>query len=196
MTATHSNLDTNDPVSFILDLFADQGAREYMGEAVSMSQHMEQSAACAVADGASDALQVAALLHDIGHFIGEHPIEALENGIDNNHETIGAHFLERFFPSSVSEPVRLHVAAKRYLCATDPDYFGKLSEASVNSLMVQGGPMSAEEVREFETNAHYREAVQLRLYDDDGKVAGLTIEPVSAYRQKIESLLEQNDARA
>ena len=189
MTAINSANETDDPVAFILDLFAEQGAREYMGEAVTMSQHMEQSAACAAADGASDALQVAALLHDIGHFIGEHPIEALENGIDNTHEDVGADFLCRFFPASVSEPVRLHVAAKRYLCATDPDYFGKLSDASVNSLMVQGGPMSADEVRDFETNPHYREAVQLRLYDDDGKVAGLNIEPVTAYRGKIEALL-------
>ncbi len=78
-----------------------------MGEAVTMSQHMEQSAACAVADGAPDSLVISALLHDIGHFIGEHPIEALENGIDNNHEDVGARYLEPYFPASITEPMWL-----------------------------------------------------------------------------------------
>lgn len=174
----------------ILDLFATRGAREYMGEAVSMSQHMEQSAACARADGAADSLVVAALLHDIGHFLGDHPIEALENGIDNLHETVGADYLAGHFPPSVTEPIRLHVAAKRYLCATDPAYFARLSPASVGSLQVQGGPMSSDEVDAFEANPHHRDAVKLRLYDDDGKVAGLVIEPVREYRELLQSLLE------
>jgi phosphonate degradation associated HDIG domain protein len=176
-------------IDFILQLFASRGAEEYMGEAVSMSQHMEQSAACAVADDAPDSLVIAALLHDIGHFIGEHPIEALENGIDNVHETAGADYLAPYFSRAVTEPIRLHVAAKRYLCATDDGYFGRLSDASVNSLMVQGGPMNAEEVAAFEANPHYRDAVKLRLYDDDGKVEGLTIRPVSDYRATLESQL-------
>lgn len=176
-------------VDLILDLFAQRGAREYMGEAVTMSQHMEQSAACASADGAPDNLVVAALLHDIGHFVGDHPIEALENGIDNNHETIGASYLEPSFPPSVTEPIRLHVAAKRYLCATNNNYLNQLSAASVNSLMVQGGPMNPAEVREFETSPHHQEAIKLRLYDDDGKIAGLTIKPASEYRKTLESLL-------
>ncbi len=188
---TTAAADAKRAIEFILDLFAQQGANEYMGEAVTMSQHMEQSAACAAADGASDSLVIAALLHDIGHFIGEHPIDALENGIDNNHESVGANYLQAHFPESVSEPVRLHVAAKRYLCATDPEYFGRLSAASVNSLNVQGGPMNASEVREFEANPHHRDAVKLRLYDDDGKVAGLTIKPVTDYRQTLESLVTQ-----
>lgn len=176
-------------VDFILNLFAERGAREYMGEAVTMSQHMEQSAACAVADGAPDSLVIAALLHDIGHFIGEHPIEALENGIDNTHEEAGAAYLESYFPASVTEPIRLHVAAKRYLCATDPEYLGRLSEASINSLKVQGGPMSRSEIDRFEMNPFHEQAVQLRLYDDDGKIAGLEIKPVTAYRATLESLL-------
>ena len=115
--------------------------------------------------------------------------DALENGIDNNHETVGADYLQVHFPDSVSEPVRLHVTAKRYLCATDPEYFGRLSAASVNSLNVQGGPMDDAEVRAFEANPHHRQAVKLRLYDDDGKVAGLTIKPVTDYRETLESLV-------
>ena len=179
---------STEAIDFILDLFAQQGAREYMGEAVTMSQHMEQTAACAVADGAPDSLVIAALLHDIGHFIGDHPIEALENGIDNDHESVGADYLQAHFPDSVSEPVRLHVAAKRYLCATDAQYLDRLSDASVNSLRVQGGPMNDAEVATFEARPYYRDAVRLRQYDDDGKVAGLTINPVTHYRATLESL--------
>jgi len=180
---------TDDIIDFILDLFAQRGATEYMGEAVTMSQHMEQTAACAVADGAPDSLVIAALLHDIGHFIGDHPIEALENGIDNLHESAGADYLQPYFPSSITEPIRLHVAAKRYLCATDDAYFGRLSDASVGSLEVQGGPMNLAEVAEFEANPYHQDAVKLRLYDDDGKVAGLTINPVTSYRQTLASQL-------
>jgi phosphonate degradation associated HDIG domain protein len=185
-----TEVQSNDSItSFILGLFAERGSHEYMGEAVTMSQHMEQTAACAVADGAPDSLVISALLHDIGHFVGEHPIEALENGIDNHHEDVGADYLEPYFPPSVTEPIRLHVAAKRYLCATDDGYFGRLSDASINSLNVQGGPMNAAEVQAFEARPHYQDAVRLRLYDDDGKVAGLTIRPVTDYRATLESQL-------
>jgi len=176
-------------IDFILDLFARRGSEEYMGEAVSMAQHMEQSAACAAAEGASDELVIAALLHDIGHFVGDFPIEALENGIDNLHEVAGARFLETFYPASVTEPIRLHVAAKKYLCAVDKNYIDCLSNASINSLRLQGGPMSPAEVDEFESNPHYLAAVEVRKYDDDGKVAGLDIKPVEDYRDKLESLL-------
>ena len=179
----------SDLIDYIFDLFATRGAAEYMGEAVSMKAHMEQTAACAVAAAAPDHLVLAALLHDLGHFIGEHPIDALENGIDNNHEAIGADFLARFYPVEITEPIRLHVAAKRYLCAVDDEYFGRLSPASVQSLEVQGGPMSAAEVAAFERNPHHRDAVQVRRFDDDGKIDGLTIEPVTAYRDRLQALL-------
>lgn len=183
------SLDRSEVIDFILNLFARRGAEEYMGEPVSMAQHMEQSAACAVADGASDELIITALLHDIGHFVGDFPIDALENGIDNYHESAGAAFLAPYFPASVTEPIRLHVAAKKYLCAVDKSYLGRLSAASIQSLEVQGGPMTATEVAEFESNPYHQSAVKARLYDDDGKVAGLDIIPVYQYREKLESLL-------
>ena len=187
MTTTNDNCDRI--IESILDLFAHRGAEEYMGEPLSMAQHMEQSAACAAADNAPESLVVAALLHDIGHFVGDHPIDALENGVDNLHENAGADYLKPWFPAAVTEPIRLHVAAKRYLCATDEAYFGRLSDASVNSLNVQGGPMSAQEINRFEANPWHQDAVKLRLYDDDGKVAGLSIEPVTAYRAVMASQL-------
>jgi len=176
-------------VDFILDLFARRGAEAYMGEPISMAQHMEQSAACAVADGASDDLVIAALLHDIGHFVGDFPIDSLENGIDNLHEEAGAKCLEAFYPASVTEPIRLHVAAKKYLCAIDEQYFARLSAASVQSLQVQGGAMTQAEIETFESGPYHLAAIQVRQYDDDGKVAGLDIKPVGNYRGKLESLL-------
>ena len=183
-------LKTDEIVDFLLDLFARRGAEEYMGEAVSMAQHMEQSAACAVADDADDDLVIAALLHDIGHFVGDFPIDALEKGLDNNHEDAGAQFLMPYFPATVTEPIRLHVAAKRYLCAIDANYFRQLSPASIQSLKVQGGPMNDAEIAEFEANPYYQLAVKTRHYDDDGKVAGLDIKPVASYRDRLESLLD------
>jgi len=188
ITMNSKSLDRDTIIDFILDLFARRGSEEYMGEKVSMAQHMEQSAACASANGASDELVIASLLHDIGHFVGDFPIEALENGIDNLHENAGAHFLEPFYPASVTEPIRLHVAAKKYLCAVDENYMRCLSDASVNSLKVQGGPMSQPEIEEFESNPHYLAAVDVRRYDDNGKVAGLDISPVDSYRDNLESL--------
>jgi predicted HD phosphohydrolase len=121
-----NELTRDNIVDFILDLFAHRGAEEYMGEAVSMAQHMEQSAACAVADGANKELVIALLLHDIGHFMGDFPVEALENGIDNCHENAGANFLAPYFSKAVTEPIRLHVAARntcvRLMMNTSNDY--------------------------------------------------------------------------
>jgi predicted HD phosphohydrolase len=185
----NNDVDKSNIVDFILQLFAKRGAEEYMGEPVSMAQHMEQSAACAVVHGADDELIIAALLHDIGHFVGDFPIDALENGIDNLHEDAGAQFLAPYFPAAVTEPIRLHVAAKKYLCAADTSYMQRLSAASIQSLEVQGGPMNETEIDEFESNPYYQLAVKVRIYDDDGKVAGLDIKPVAAYRDKLESLL-------
>ncbi len=183
-----SDQTEQDVIDFLLQLFAARGAEEYMGEKVSMAQHMEQSAACAVADGAADSLVVAALLHDVGHFVTDLPIESLERGVDNHHEQVCADYLAPHFPPEVTEPIRLHVAAKRYLCATDADYLGRLSDASINSLRVQGGPMNAAEIETFEANPYHRDAVRLRRYDDDGKVTGLRIEPIGEYRSLLESL--------
>jgi len=96
---SNNSLTRDTVVDFIFDLFSRRGAQAYMGEPISMAQHMEQSAACAVAEGASDDLVIAALLHDIGHFVGDFPIDSLENGIDNLHEEAGAKFLEAFYPA-------------------------------------------------------------------------------------------------
>ena len=181
-------VNSDNIVDYLLEIFAVRGPESYLGEPVSMADHMEQSAACAIEDNAPDSLVVAALLHDIGHFIGDFPLDALENGTDNLHEDAGGAILEKFYPPEVSEPVRLHVAAKRYLCTVDDSYYGRLSEASINSFNLQGGKMSAEEVAEFEANPHHKAAVRLRYYDDDGKVAGRTIHKIDWYRPMLEAL--------
>ncbi len=165
-------LDRDNIVDFIADIFHRRGADSYLGEQVTMSEHMLQAALLAETEEAGDELIAAALLHDIGHYTNEFPDDALAQGIDNHHDDAGARVLEPFFPPSVTEPVRLHVATKRYLCATDPGYFSRLSEASVHTLNLQGGPMSAEETAEFEKLGHREDAVRVRIWDDEAKVPG------------------------
>jgi phosphonate degradation associated HDIG domain protein len=156
-------------VGFIADIFERRGADSYLGEPVTMSQHMLQGAVLAERDNASEELVAAALLHDIGHYTSEFGPLSDESHDDNFHDEAGARVLEGFFPPVVIECVRLHVAAKRYLCATDPSYYGKLSAASVHTLGLQGGPMNADEIAAFRRNPHFAEAVRVRLWDEGGK---------------------------
>lgn len=153
----------------LLAIYAGRATRRYGLSDINQLQHALQSAAHAESDGCTPATVLAALLHDVGHMIhdlGEDPASA---GIDDVHEELGAQWLAERFGPDVFEPVRLHVAAKRYLCATEPDYFGKLSEDSVRSLELQGGPMSAVEVAAFRKLPFHAEAVRLRRYDEAAK---------------------------
>jgi phosphonate degradation associated HDIG domain protein len=169
----------------ILALYGARGAQAYFGERVSVTEHGLQAAHFAQAEAAPDAMVVAALLHDIGHLLEAVPDDIEDWTLDGRHEEIGAHWLARHFPAAVSEPVRLHVPAKRYLCATDAGYFARLSAASVHTLKLQGGPMSGPEVEQFEAQAFWREAVRLRHWDDQGKVAGLQTLPLAAHAELI-----------
>lgn len=156
-------------VAFIADIFARRGAEEYLGEPVTISEHMLQCAECAEKEGAGDALVAAALLHDIGHFTNEFPDDAADQNIDSLHEEAGARVLQKFFPPLIHDCVRYHVDAKRYLCATDPGYFGRLSTASIHSLKLQGGPMSPAEAELFAENPYLEEILKVRIWDDIGK---------------------------
>jgi phosphonate degradation associated HDIG domain protein len=169
----------------ILALYGARGAQAYFGERVSMSEHGLQAAHFAQAEGASAAMVVAALLHDIGHLLEAVPDQIEDWTLDARHEEIGARWLARYFDVAVSEPVRLHVPAKRYLCATDARYFARLSAASVHTLKLQGGAMSGHEVAQFEAETFWREAVRLRHWDDQGKVAGLKTLPLDAHAELI-----------
>jgi len=151
------------------EIYADRAERRYGLSAVSQLEHALQAAALAQNQGCAPSLVAAALLHDIGHMVhdlGENPAA---KGVDDVHEDIGADWLAQFFPPEVTEPVRLHVAAKRYLCTTEADYFAKLSADSVRSLALQGGNMSIEEVAAFEALPAAKDAVTLRRLDEMAK---------------------------
>ncbi len=178
----------------ILKVFAKRGAGAYFGESVSMTEHGLQAAYFAREAAAPPSLVIAALLHDVGHLVVDVPDDLEDWAEDAHHEEIGGKWLAKRFPPSVSEPVRLHVPAKRYLLAVDPAYFAKLSPASVVTLKLQGGPMSPDEVARFEKESYYRDAVRVRQWDDRGKVAGLTTPALADYREWIEELAAQRSA--
>ena len=170
-------------------LFADRGDSGYGGEAVSQRQHALQAAHLAVLDGAAPPLVVAALLHDIGHLLHDLPDDAPDAGVDDRHEGLAARWLARWFGDAVVEPVRLHVAAKRYLCAVEPPYLEGLSPASQTSLRLQGGPMSPDEVRRFQASPHFSGAVALRRWDDAAKDPDGVVPGLESYAPTLEAAL-------
>jgi phosphonate degradation associated HDIG domain protein len=172
----------------IIDIFQRHGSSAYFGESVSMTEHALQAAYFARNAAAPPALIVAALLHDIGHLVDDVPSDIADWTVDAHHEQVGSRWLAQRFGPEVSEPVRLHVPAKRYLLATDAEYFAKLSPASVVTLKLQGGPMAPHEVAGFESERFYQEAVRVRQWDDQGKVAGLKTPQLVDYRVLIEGL--------
>lgn len=166
-------------------LFAERGAGQYGGEAVSQLEHALQAAALARGANAPAAEVAAALLHDLGHLLHHLGEDCVDAGIDDAHEELGVRFLSKHFPPAVVEPIRLHVAAKRYLCTVESGYFSALSQASIASLNLQGGPMTAAEATLFEVHPFFREAVALRRRDDAAKVPNL---PTSAFRDFLPEL--------
>ena len=177
-------------VNHIEDIFNRCGAESYLGEDVTMAQHMLQAAQCAEESGADETLIVAALLHDIGHYKSEIPETALAKGINNYHEEAGANFLEDYFPTSVIEPIRQHVSAKRYLCAVKSNYIERLSLASVHTLNLQGGPMNENEIKEFEKNAYLDDCIKLRYCDEGAKDPERIHPQFSYFRALVESLVK------
>lgn len=169
--------------------FDKRGGDNY-GEGVSQLDHALQCGICAERDGATPALIVATLLHDIGHMLHDFPDDIADQGIDTQHESLGSAWLSQHFGPEVSEPVRLHVPAKRYLATKEPGYFELLSEASVLSLKLQGGLMTADEVAAFEREPYYRDGIQLRRWDDEGKIPGLAVPDLSHFEGYIETCRE------
>jgi phosphonate degradation associated HDIG domain protein len=167
-------------VDDLFDLYATRGSRHY-GEGVTQRDHALQCAALARSDGVHDALVVAALLHDVGHLVLDGADDELSGLVrDDRHEALGARLLAPLFGARVSQPVALHVIAKRWLCTNEPHYYGQLSPASQSSLMGQGGLLSEEECRRFEAHHGFNDAIALRTWDDAGKVEGV---PVGDFRE-------------
>ena len=156
------------PTDQIRDLFSEQGHLAY-GEGVSELQHALQAASLAQKDNAPNSLIVAALLHDIGHLLHGLSEDVAEQGIDGHHERVGEKWLEKYFGPEISQPVRLHVEAKRYQCTVNSDYLAQLSPASAKSFILQGDKMNKDEVSAFEKNPFFKNALQLRTWDDNAK---------------------------
>jgi len=174
-------VESSDPVAYVLECFRLRGNSGYGKEAVSQLEHALQAAYFAEQANASPYLITACLLHDVGHLLHDLPDDAPDNNIDDQHEQLGAAWLTEHFVPEVVEPIRLHVAAKRYLCAVDSEYFAILSPPSVQSLELQGGPMTETQAAHFEQHPHFAEAIQLRRYDDQAKIPNLVTPSLEHY---------------
>ena len=176
-------------VDEVVALYERWGPERY-DEVVSQLDHALQTAAVARAERAGDALVAAALLHDVGHLLAmaDPAGSTAPAAVDLGHEERGAAWLADLFGPEVTGPIALHVAAKRYLCAVGPDYADDLSAGSARSLALQGGPMDPDEVQAFAADPGGAHAVALRTWDDAGKVDGLDVAPLDAYRDLLERL--------
>jgi phosphonate degradation associated HDIG domain protein len=175
-------------VDEIFRVFRERGHRNY-GENVTEQQHALQCATFAQNKGEAPVVVAASLLHDYGHLLHDLGEDIADQGVDARHERIGANRLAAWFSEEVVEPVRLHAASKRYLCWKEAGYYGDLSEASKNSLALQGGPMNDAEAAEFEAGAHYDSAVRVRRYDDQGKIPDMQTPDLESFRPLLESLV-------
>ncbi len=173
----------------ICAVFAREGSGRYGMESVSQTEHALQCATRAEHDGAPPSLVVAALLHDIGHLLNQDEVGAFLRGEDARHEERGARYLEQWFGEDVTEPVRLHVAAKRYLTARDAGYRDKLSKASIRSLELQGGPFDAAESQAYLHTPGAEQALMIRRWDEQAKVAGAETPPLSHFQMHVHSVL-------
>lgn len=174
----------------ILHLFETNGGSMYGGEAVTQLEHALQCAELARKHNASNELITASLLHDIGHLLHDLPDDASDKGIDDMHELLGEKYLTKHFKLGAVQPVKLHVQAKRYLCSTEPGYLETLSTPSKISLEFQGGLMDKDEVALFEKNEFYKEAVNLRRWDDLAKDPNFVSPSIETFTNAIESSLK------
>jgi [1-hydroxy-2-(trimethylamino)ethyl]phosphonate dioxygenase len=174
-----------DIVDRIFAEFNANGGKLYSGEQVSQLEHALQAAHLAEAAGAPDHLIAAALLHDYGHLLHDLDEDCADQGIDDHHDELAAAALAEHFPAEVVEPIRLHVASKRYLCAVDPAYLDALSPASRLSLSLQGGPFTQAEIGDFDRLPHAADALRIRHWDDLAKIPGLETPPLEHYRAAL-----------
>ena len=175
---------TVDSIEDLVQLLDTQGGAAYFGEPVSILEHSLQTAHSAEVAGAGTAIISAALLHDVGHMLHGLDEGIAGRGYDGMHEEVAAAWLARWFGADVTEPIHLHVPAKRYLCWHDRNYLAQLSPASIQSLALQGGPMNEEQAAAFLRHPFAEAAIALRHWDDEAKVPGLKV-PDAAYYLEI-----------
>ena len=179
------NSDNNEFVDLLFDFIKEEGKTNY-DESVTQSQHSLQTASLARTEDGRRHIVIASLLHDIGHLlIDENDSKNDFLKKDLNHENIASNFLKDFFSEEITESIRLHVVAKRYLCSIDNSYYESLSKASKNSFKVQGGALNKEEINELENNKYFKDAVRLRKWDDRGKVSLKEVEELDTYKEMI-----------
>ena len=195
MTHSVTDLNATNIVDFIGSIFEKRGDEEYLGEPVTMGQHMLQGATMAEKSREPDEIIIGTLLHDIGHFTSEFGTFSMEDTEDRYHEDAGAAVLEQFFPKIITDCCRHHVAAKRYLCATDPEYFQKLSTASIHSLNLQGGPMSEAELKDFEKNPNLKKILKVRLYDDAGKIPDMITPSFWHFAPLVQKMVDSHSSK-
>ena len=195
MTHSVTDLNATNIVDFIGSIFEKRGDEEYLGEPVTMGQHMLQGATMAEKSREPDEIIIGTLLHDIGHFTSEFGTFSMEDTEDRYHEDAGAAVLEQFFPKVITDCCRHHVAAKRYLCATDPEYFQKLSTASIHSLNLQGGPMSEAELKDFEKNPNLKKILKVRLYDDAGKIPDMITPSFWHFAPLVQKMVDSHSSK-
>ena len=160
----------------------------YIGEKITISEHMIQSAMLAEKAKCNDDIICSCLLHDYGHFILDDPVELVKKNKDGEHEGIGYEYLKKFFKKEVVEPIKNHVLAKRYL-ARDKKYFNKLSKASMLSLKLQGGVLNNKDAKLFEKNKFFKDSIKLRKFDETAKKMGIKIKDIIDYKDLLKASL-------
>lgn len=172
----------------VIELMTGRGGESYFGEPVTVLEHCLQAAFFAHNAESPDTLIAAALLHDVGHLLHLQGEDVADTGVDTRHEELANRTLAAHLPAAVTEPILLHVAAKRYLCFADPAYADALSASSVLSLRLQGGPMSEREAKAFLALPFAQEAIALRHWDDEAKIEGLAVPEISSYLPLLKTL--------
>ena len=180
----------------IEQLFAQRGGERYSGEPVTQLEHALQCALQAEGEGADDELVTAALLHDLGHLLHDLGETPSLRGVDDVHQYRALPFLRGLFGEAVTAPIKLHVDAKRYLCATRPEYFAALSEDSKRSLGLQGGVFSQAQAEAFMAQPGAAEAVRLRIWDDRAKAAGLATPPITHFLDRARRCAKGTNGQA
>jgi phosphonate degradation associated HDIG domain protein len=172
----------------IVEFMTECGGESYFGEPVTVLEHCLQAAYFAREADSSNAQIVAALLHDLGHLLHREGEDVADRGVDTRHEELPDRILSAHLPTAVTEPIRLHVAAKRYLCSVDSAYLDALSPSSVLSLGLQGGPMSRGESEAFLRLPFAPESIALRHWDDEAKIADLQVPEIGSYLPLLKAL--------